>query len=33
MRLSCALVCLLLAACGFQLRGTADVPFQSIYVA
>jgi LPS-assembly lipoprotein len=32
MRLACVLLCLLLAACGFQLRGTADVPFDSIYV-
>jgi LPS-assembly lipoprotein len=32
MRLPSALLCALLAACGFQLRGTADVPFQSIYV-
>jgi LPS-assembly lipoprotein len=27
------LACLVLAACGFQLRGTADVPFQKIFVA
>jgi len=32
MRLACVLLCLLPAACGFQLRGTADVPFESIYV-
>jgi LPS-assembly lipoprotein len=39
MRILSALLCLplcvtslLLAACGFQLRGTADVPFQTIYV-
>ena len=32
MRPFAALLCALLAACGFQLRGTADVPFQSIYV-
>jgi LPS-assembly lipoprotein len=32
MRLSSALLCLLLVACGFQLRGTADVPFQTIFV-
>jgi LPS-assembly lipoprotein len=39
MRARTALLCLplgicslLLAACGFQLRGTADVPFQTIYV-
>jgi LPS-assembly lipoprotein len=33
MRAAAALLLLLPAACGFQLRGTADVPFQSIYVA
>jgi LPS-assembly lipoprotein len=27
------LACLLLAACGFQLRGTASLPFETIYVA
>lgn len=27
-----ALVCLLLAACGFQLRGTASLPFETIYI-
>ncbi len=32
MRLSCALLCLLLAACGFQLRGSADVPFKTLFV-
>ena len=32
MRRACVLLCVLLAACGFQLRGTADVPFDSIYV-
>lgn len=32
MRLACALLCVLVADCGFQLRGTADVPFDSIYV-
>jgi len=32
MRLACALLCVLVAGCGFQLRGTADVPFESIYV-
>jgi LPS-assembly lipoprotein len=31
MRRASALLCVLLAACGFQLRGTADVPFQTIY--
>jgi LPS-assembly lipoprotein len=32
MRALCALVVLLPAACGFQLRGTADVPFHTIFV-
>ena len=32
MRLACALLCVLVAGCGFQLRGTADVPFESLYV-
>jgi LPS-assembly lipoprotein len=32
MRRASALLCLLLAACCFQLRGTADVPFESIHV-
>jgi LPS-assembly lipoprotein len=32
MRLACALLCVLMAGCGFQLRGTADVPFESLYV-
>jgi len=39
MRIRAALLCLplstcslLIAACGFQLRGSADVPFQTIYV-
>jgi LPS-assembly lipoprotein len=32
MRVLCTLACLLLAACGFQLRGTAEVPFGTIYV-
>ena len=27
-----ATLCLALAACGFRLRGTADVPFESIYL-
>ena len=31
-RLATLLLCLLTAACGFQLRGSADVPFQTIYV-
>ena len=25
-------VCLALAGCGFRLRGTADVPFETVYV-
>ncbi|HWA39036.1 MAG TPA: LPS assembly lipoprotein LptE [Burkholderiales bacterium] len=33
MRAAAFLVALLLAGCGFQLRGTADVPFQKVYVA
>ena len=32
MRALAALLCLLIAACGFQLRGSADMPFQTIYV-
>ena len=33
MKLSASvLACLLLAACGFQLRGTASLPFETIYV-
>src|SRR5262245_3518786 len=32
MRLFSALLCVLLAGCGFQLRGTANVPFSTIYV-
>jgi LPS-assembly lipoprotein len=32
MRPSCALLCLLVAACGFQLRGSADVPFKTLFV-
>jgi LPS-assembly lipoprotein len=31
-RLAIALVCLTLAACGFRLRGTADVPFKTVFV-
>ncbi len=31
--LAAPLLALLLAGCGFQLRGTADVPFQTIHVA
>ena len=32
MRRLAALACLLLAACGFQLRGTASLPFDTIHV-
>jgi LPS-assembly lipoprotein len=32
MRLLPALLCMLVASCGFQLRGTADVPFESVYL-
>jgi len=32
MRPLLVVLCALLAACGFQLRGSADVPFQTIYV-
>jgi LPS-assembly lipoprotein len=32
MRPLAALACLLLAACGFQLRGTASLPFETIHV-
>jgi LPS-assembly lipoprotein len=32
MRRLAALACLLLAACGFQLRGTASLPFETIHV-
>lgn len=31
-RLAAALACLLVAACGYQLRGTASLPFETIYV-
>jgi len=31
-RSASVLACLLLAACGFQLRGTASLPFETIYV-
>ncbi len=31
-RCASVLACLLLAACGFQLRGTASLPFDTIYV-
>jgi LPS-assembly lipoprotein len=32
MRLAVLLLALLLAGCGFRLRGTADVPFDTVYV-
>ena len=32
MRFAAVLLCLLPAACGFQLRGTADVPFETVYL-
>jgi LPS-assembly lipoprotein len=31
-RLATALLCASLAACGFRLRGTADVPFNTVFV-
>src|SRR3954467_15569764 len=31
-RKSLAALCLLLAACGFRLRGTAELPFETLYV-
>ncbi|HEY6822289.1 MAG TPA: LPS assembly lipoprotein LptE [Burkholderiales bacterium] len=31
-RLAAFVLCLALAACGFRLRGTADVPFDTVYV-
>jgi LPS-assembly lipoprotein len=31
-RAAALLLCLLVAGCGFQLRGTADVPFESVYL-
>ena len=30
--LAAALLCLTLAACGLRLRGTAEVPFEKLYV-
>jgi LPS-assembly lipoprotein len=30
--LAALLLCILVAACGFRLRGTAEVPFDSLYV-
>ena len=30
--LAAALLCVTLAACGFRLRGTAEVPFEKLYV-
>jgi LPS-assembly lipoprotein len=32
MRRAVIVLCLLLAACGFRLRGTADLPFETLYV-
>ena len=32
MRRSIAALCLLLAACGFHLRGTAELPFETLFV-
>jgi LPS-assembly lipoprotein len=32
MRYSILLLCLLVASCGFQLRGTAEVPFDTLYL-
>jgi LPS-assembly lipoprotein len=32
MRIALLILCLLLAGCGFRLRGTADVPFQALYL-
>jgi LPS-assembly lipoprotein len=31
-KLPAAVLCLALAGCGFQLRGTADVPFETLYL-
>ena len=31
-QLAAALLCLAIAACGFRLRGTAEVPFERLYV-
>jgi LPS-assembly lipoprotein len=31
-KLLAAALCLVLAGCGFQLRGTADVPFETLYL-
>jgi LPS-assembly lipoprotein len=31
-RLATVALCLVLGACGFRLRGTADVPFETVYV-
>ena len=30
--LAAALLCLVIASCGFRLRGTADVPFETLYL-
>ena len=32
MRIAFVLLCLTVAACGFRLRGTTDVPFEALYV-
>jgi len=32
MRTATIVLCILLASCGFQLRGTADVPFDTLYL-
>jgi LPS-assembly lipoprotein len=32
MKRAIVLLCLVVAGCGFQLRGTADVPFESVYL-
>jgi LPS-assembly lipoprotein len=31
-RIAIAVLCVLLAACGFHLRGTAELPFETLYV-
>ena len=32
MRIAVLVLCLLVASCGFRLRGTADVPFETLYL-
>ena len=32
MRIAVLVLCLLVAGCGFRLRGTADVPFETLYL-